>query len=48
MGITEMSEQMKRSKKAVRNRAVRLKITVAKARNQGLGLKVERRHGNQS
>jgi hypothetical protein len=43
MGVTEMSEQMNRSKKAVRNRAARLKITVAKARNQGLGLKVKRK-----
>ena len=38
MSVAAMSEQMKRSKAAVRNRARRLKIVVAKSR---LGLKAK-------
>jgi hypothetical protein len=38
-----MAKQMHRSMAAVRNRAARLKIVVAKSRNQGLGLKAKGR-----
>jgi len=36
-----MAKLMHRSMAAVRNRAARLKIVVAKSRNQGLGLKAK-------
>jgi len=36
-----MAKQMYRSMPAVRNRAARLKIMVAKSHNQGLGLKAK-------
>ncbi len=36
-----MAKQMHRSMAAVRNHAARLKIAVAKSRNQGLGLKAK-------
>jgi hypothetical protein len=38
-----MAKQMHRSMGAVCNRAARLKIVVAKSRNQGLGLKAKGR-----
>jgi hypothetical protein len=38
-----MAKQMHRSMAAVRNGAARLKIVVAKSRNQGLGLKAKGR-----
>jgi hypothetical protein len=37
-----MPKQMHRSMAAVRNSAARLKIVVAKSRNQGLGLKTKK------
>ena len=39
--IAEMAKQMKRSAEAVRSRAYRLKIVVAKSRNKGLRLKAK-------
>jgi septum formation topological specificity factor MinE len=36
-----MAKQMKRSAEAVRSRAYRLKIVVAKSRKKGLGLKAK-------
>jgi len=41
--VAAMAKQMHRSMAAVRNRAARLKIVVAKSRNQGLGLKAKGR-----
>ena len=41
--VATMAKQMHRSMAAVRNRAARLKIVVAKSRNQGLGLKAKGR-----
>ena len=38
-----MAKQMHRSMASVRNRAARLKMVVAKSRNQGLGLKAKGR-----
>jgi hypothetical protein len=43
MSVAAMAKQMHRSMAAVRNRAARLKIVVAKSRNQGLGLKAKER-----
>jgi hypothetical protein len=41
--VAAMAKQMHRSSMAaVRNRAARLKIVVAKSRNQGLGLKAKK------
>ena len=40
-GVAAMAKQMYRSMAAVRNRAARLKIVVAKSHNQGLGLKAK-------
>jgi hypothetical protein len=37
--VAEMAKQIKRSEEAVRSRAYRLKILVAKSRNKGLRLK---------
>jgi hypothetical protein len=42
ISVAAMAKQMHRSMAAVRNRA-RLKIVVAKSRNQGLGLKAKGR-----
>ena len=39
--VAEMAKQMKRSEEAVRSRAYRLKILVAKSRNKGLRLKAK-------
>jgi hypothetical protein len=39
--VAAMAKQMYRSMAAVRNRAARLKIMVAKSHNQGLGLKAK-------
>jgi hypothetical protein len=39
--VAEMAKQMKRSAEAVRSRAYRLKIVVAKSRNKGLRLKAK-------
>jgi hypothetical protein len=39
--VAEMVKQMKRSDEAVRSRAYRLKIVVAKSRNKGLRLKAK-------
>ena len=41
--VARMAKQMHRSMAAVRNRAARLKMVVAKSRNQGLGLKAKGR-----
>ena len=41
--VAAMAKQMHRSMAAVRNRAARLKMVVAKSRNQGLGLKAKGR-----
>jgi len=41
--VARMAKQMHRSMAAVRNGAARLKIVVAKSRNQGLGLKAKGR-----
>src|ERR1700680_4407091 len=41
--VAAMAKQMHRSMAAVRNRAARLRIVVAKSRNQGLGLKAKGR-----
>jgi hypothetical protein len=43
MSVAAMAKQMHRSMAAVLNRAARLKIVVAKSRNQGLGLKAKGR-----
>jgi hypothetical protein len=43
ISVAVMAKQMHRSMAAVRNRAARLKIVVAKSRNQGLGLKAKGR-----
>ena len=43
ISVAAMAKQMHRSMAAVRNRAARLKIVVAKSRNQGLGLKAKGR-----
>ena len=43
ISVAAMAKQMHRSMAAVRNSAARLKIVVAKSRNQGLGLKAEGR-----
>jgi DNA-binding NarL/FixJ family response regulator len=39
--VAEMAKQMKRSEEAIRSRAYRLKIVVAKSRNKGLRLKAK-------
>jgi hypothetical protein len=39
--VARMAKQMHRSMAAVRNRAARLKIVVAKSHNQELGLKAK-------
>jgi hypothetical protein len=39
--VAEMANQIKRSEEAVRSRAYRLKILVAKSRNKGLRLKAK-------
>jgi hypothetical protein len=39
--VAEMAKQMKRSEEAVRSRAYRLKIVVAKSRRKGLGPKAK-------
>jgi hypothetical protein len=39
--VAGMAKQMKRSAEAVRSRAYRLKIVVAKSRKKGLGLKAK-------
>jgi hypothetical protein len=43
MSVAAMAKQMHPSMAAVPNRAARLKIVVAKSRNQGLGLKAKGR-----
>jgi hypothetical protein len=43
ISVAAMAKQMHRSMAAVRNRDARLKIVVAKSRNQGLGLKAKGR-----
>ena len=43
ISVAAMAKQMHRSMAAVRNRAARLKIVVAKSRSQGLGLKARER-----
>ena len=39
--VAEMAKRMKRSEEAVRSRAYRLKIVVAKSRRKGLRLKAK-------
>jgi hypothetical protein len=43
ISVAAMAKQMHRSMVAVRNRDARLKLVVAKSRNQGLGLKAKGR-----